>query len=224
MKQTLCDITVLLDRSGSMESIKTDVEGGFNRFVIDQAKAPGECLLTLVQFDTVSIDTVHTAVKIGDVPALVLEPRGGTPLLDALGRTIVVTGERLKAIPEADRPGKVLFLVVTDGQENSSREYTKDRIRQMVEEQENKWKWEFSYLGANVNAFAESGAMGFKAQKVSNFTPDAAGVHGAFAAAGVSARAFRSAPMGASYGYSDEQREEMGSEPAPADSKATPKP
>src|SRR5262249_53284967 len=115
----------------------------------------------LVQFDTV-YEFVHNAIPLRTVPQCTLEPRGNTALLDAVGRAIVETGERLRALPEEERPGLVVFVVVTDGQENSSKEYTKARVREMIEHQQNVYKWQFVYLGANQDAFAEAGGMGIK--------------------------------------------------------------
>ncbi len=112
--------------------------------------------LTLVQFDSVGIDTVLESKPIRDVPALseaTYEPRGGTPLLDALGQTINRTGSALSAIPESVRPDKVVFVIITDGQENASQTFTKEQIQGMIELQEGTYKWNFVYLGANVNSF-----------------------------------------------------------------------
>src|SRR5580765_28629 len=126
-----CEVVVLLDRSGSMSSIKKEMEGGFDQFVKEQRAVPGICVLTLVQFDSQGIDTVHEAKPIADVPALDLAPRGLTPLLDAVGQTITKT----KARWDAKKFSKLLFLVITDGQENASREFKKDQIKKLVEDQ-----------------------------------------------------------------------------------------
>jgi uncharacterized protein YegL len=170
MRNDLTDITVVLDRSGSMASIRKDMEGGLNAFVDKQKTEPGHANFTLVQFDT-QYEFVHRAVPINDVPACTLVPRGGTALLDAVGKAIAETGERLKATPEDQRPGLVVFLVITDGQENSSREFKKHQIKEMIEHQQNAYKWQFTYLGANQDSFAEAGAMGFQSQAVADYAP-----------------------------------------------------
>lgn len=121
MNTNLTDITVVIDRSGSMASCRADAQGGLNTFIKTQASEPGEALLTLVQFDN-QYEIVHRGVPIKDVPKFALVPRGGTALFDALGRAINDTGARLAAMQEADRPGLVMFAIVTDGDENSSRE------------------------------------------------------------------------------------------------------
>ena len=119
MKTDLTDITLVVDRSGSMQDIRSDAEGGVNAFIENQAKEPGEALLTLVQFDT-EFEFLHTGVPIKDVPRYSLVPRGSTALLDAVGRAINETGERISKLAEAERPALVVFVVMTDGLENSS--------------------------------------------------------------------------------------------------------
>lgn len=171
MDMSRTDITLLVDRSGSMETIQSDAEGGVNAFIREQAAAPGQLLLSLVQFDD-EYEFVHKGVPIGSVPHFRLVPRGGTALLDAMGRAIVETGERLASMPESDRPGLVIFVVVTDGQENSSREYTRARIREMVEHQQSVYCWHFTFLGANQDAFTEAEQMGFSPAAAANFAPD----------------------------------------------------
>jgi hypothetical protein len=125
----LTDITVLLDRSGSMESIRNDMVGAMNAFLDAQRALPGRTTFTLATFDT-RYEVVRKAADLADVPPLTaadLVPRGGTALLDSMARCIRETGDRLGAIPEAARPGKVLFAIVTDGEENASREHTRSR-------------------------------------------------------------------------------------------------
>jgi uncharacterized protein YegL len=171
MKSDLTDITLVVDRSGSMEQIRDDAEGGVNTFIADQAKEPGEALLTLVQFDT-EFEFLHKGVPISQVPKYKLVPRGGTALLDAVGRAINETGERLSKMAEQDRPGLVIFVVMTDGEENSSKEFSKAQIKDMIERQQETYKWHFNFLGANQDAFAEAGGMGIQAAGVANFSPD----------------------------------------------------
>jgi len=200
------DITILLDRSGSMASVKSDVEGGFARFLGEQRTLPGECRLSLVQFDSEAIEAVYTAQPIAQAPDLTLVPRGWTPLLDAVGRTIVKTGERLAAEAESQRPGRVLFVIITDGLENASREYTKARVREMVEHQRRAYHWEFLYLGANVDAFAEAGALGISRDFAAAYAPSPAGVAQLFEMVSDKAAAHRA---GASPAFSSRDREEL---------------
>ena len=168
MRSDLTDITLVVDRSGSMSTVQDDAEGGINAFITEQAKEPGEALLTLVQFDT-DYEFVHKGVPIGNVPRYKLVPRGMTALLDAVGRAVNETGERLAAMDEADRPGLVIFVVMTDGLENSSQEFTKVQIKEMIERQQSVYNWHFTFLGANQDAFAEAGAMGIAARGAANY-------------------------------------------------------
>jgi len=159
------DITVVLDRSGSMNSCMDDTIGGFNTFLKEQKEQEGKATLTLVQFDHEYL-VMHDAVDINEVPDLDEEtycPRGMTALLDAVGRRVVETGERLKKLPEKERPGNVVFVVITDGCENSSKEFKLDKIKEMVTKQTEKWNWSFVYLGANQDAWDVGGLYGFSA-------------------------------------------------------------
>ena len=119
MRTDLTDITMVIDRSGSMQSIQSDAQGGINSFIQQQKQEPGETLLTLVQFNT-DYEFVHSGVAVKHVPEFHLKPTGSTALLDAVGRTINEAGTRLAATDEFQRPGLVVFVIVTDGQENSS--------------------------------------------------------------------------------------------------------
>ena len=162
MKSNYTHISIVLDRSGSMSVVASDTIGGFNEFIKAQQKVPGDCTVTLVQFDTQAIETVFDARKIADAPLLTSEtymPRGGTPLYDAVGQTIVTTGEFLKRKPEGERPAKVIFVILTDGLENSSREYDRAKVFEMVRHQREAYQWEFVFIGANQDALAAGEAM-----------------------------------------------------------------
>ena len=174
MRSDLTDITLVVDRSGSMEQVREDAEGGVNSFIAQQAKEPGEALLTLVQFDT-EYEFLHKGVPISQVPKYELVPRGMTALLDAVGRAMNETGERLAKMDEGDRPGLVVFVVMTDGLENSSKEFSKATIKEMIERQQQQYSWHFTFLGANQDAFAEAGGMGIAAAGVANYSLDKVG-------------------------------------------------
>lgn len=169
MKADLTDITLVVDRSGSMDTVREDAEGGINTFMREQAGEPGEALLTLVQFDT-EYEFLHRGVPIRDVPPYKLVPRGMTALLDAVGRAINETGERIAKMEESDRPGLVVFVVMTDGLENSSKEFSKAQIKEMIERQQSQYNWHFTFLAANQDAFAEAGALGIGAGGAANFS------------------------------------------------------
>ena len=163
--KNLTEIICVVDRSGSMAAIKTDAIGGFNQLLEDQKKLKvGRALLTFVQFDH-EYEVVHNGKPIEDVPPLTEAtyiPRGCTALLDAVGKAIQTVGERLSKTPEDQRPAKVLVVILTDGLENASREYTKQSIKAIIDTQRNQYQWEFVYLGANQDAFAEAQSIGIQ--------------------------------------------------------------
>jgi Mg-chelatase subunit ChlD len=203
-------IAVLLDRSGSMEAVKDETISGFNYFLKEQKTVGDNASLTLVQFDSESTDVVHEAKPVRDVPNLngdTYQPRGSTPLLDALGQTINSTGRTLAAIPEMNRPDKVVFVVITDGQENASHKFTKSRVKEMINHQMEKYNWQFIYLGANQDAFAEAGAVGIGVANAANFDP--AYTEMAYACTSLNVARYRRSSRASSLMYSDEQRAEM---------------
>lgn len=175
MRADLTDITLVVDRSGSMEAIRADAEGGVNAFIREQAALPGSALLTLVQFDT-QYEFVHRGVPMAQVGPYRLVPRGNTALLDAMGRAINETGDRLERMKPEDRPGLVVFAVVTDGLENSSQEFTKPKIKEMIQHQQDVYKWHFNFLAANQDAFAEAGELGIARGGAGCWSPDKAGM------------------------------------------------
>lgn len=152
-------IQAIIDRSGSMQSIRSDAEGGFNRFIEDQRKQPGKCHVSLAQFDS-EYQVVYTNRPIEEVPPLEIVPRGTTAMLDAIGRTVVDLGVRLATLPENERPGTVLVGIVTDGLENASQEFTFEAVKQLIQQQEQVYSWTFIYLGADQDAVEQGAKMG----------------------------------------------------------------
>jgi uncharacterized protein YegL len=164
MKNNFASINVIMDRSGSMHNLTNDTIGGFNQFLKDQKAIPGEAILTLCTFST-DYTLVYDCKPLQDVAELTeadYSVGGGTSLLDALGNTILSVGNKLASMPEDDRPSKVIVLVITDGEENSSREFNKKKIKEMVDHQQTTYGWEFLYFGANVDAIKEGNSMGFQ--------------------------------------------------------------
>jgi hypothetical protein len=209
MRSDLTDITLVVDRSGSMQEIQSDAEGGVNAFIEKQADEPGEALLTLVQFDT-EYEFVHSGIPVQQVPKYELQPRGATALLDAVGRAINETGQRLAKMKEQDRPGLVIFVIMTDGLENSSREFTKSKVKEMIKEQQTKYNWHFTFLGADQDAFAEAGGLGIDAVGAAHFTKGK--VFAAYAGTAAKVGRMRKQAMaGATVRneYTDEERDEM---------------
>jgi hypothetical protein len=162
-RSDLTHIYFLLDRSGSMQSIKTDTEGGFAAFVDEQRQAPGDCRVTLAQFDH-EYDVVYSGVPVSDVPPLSLQPRGRTALLDAMGRLVTDAGAELGAMLEDGRPGTVIVAVMTDGLENASSEWTHAAIRSLVEQQTSTYAWQFMYMGADQDAIEVGTRLGVDAR------------------------------------------------------------
>ncbi|WP_323792757.1 vWA domain-containing protein [Nocardioides sp.] len=159
--QTLTHVYFLLDRSGSMQSIKSDTEGGFEAFVTEQREAPGACRVTLAQFDD-HYEEVYVDRPVADVPPLDLRPRSMTALHDAMGRLITDAGARLAALPDDQRPGTVIVAVMTDGLENASKEWTGPAIKALVEQQTRDYGWDFMYMGADQDAIEVGAALGVK--------------------------------------------------------------
>lgn len=177
--QNLTEIICIVDRSGSMAMIADDAIGGFNQFLEDQKKVDvDKCNLTYVQFDS-EYEVIHECKPIQDVPALTNEtfqPRGSTALLDAVGKTIADAGNRFSALSEEKRPGAVVVVILTDGQENSSCEFTREQVKDMIQTQTDVFSWEFIFLGANQDSFTEGSMLGIGAKNIGNFGFSSAGV------------------------------------------------
>jgi hypothetical protein len=184
------EIICITDRSGSMALIQNDAIGGFGEFIRQQREVPGECRVTNVIFDN-TVETQYEAVPLAKVPLpLVLEPRGSTALLDAIGQTLNKQGERIAKESWAE---KVICVIITDGQENSSREFNNARVKEMIEHAQ-KHEWAFVFLAANQDAFATGFSFGIAPTYTSNFTADAVGTRMAYAAAGASVTSLRMTP------------------------------
>lgn len=175
-------LALIVDRSGSMITIASDMNGAIRQLLTDQAKEPGYIKVDITTFDTV-IEHPYVEVRPDDVKQDVIIPRGATALNDAIGTTIANLGERFAALPEDERPGNVIIVVVTDGEENSSREYTTEQVRDLVKRQQDEWSWTFIYLAANVDAFATGGAYGFGDGQTIAYAASSAGVGQSYAAA-----------------------------------------
>ncbi|NUO90880.1 MAG: VWA domain-containing protein [Terrabacter sp.] len=158
----LTHLYFLLDRSGSMQSIKDDTEGGFNAFIEEQRSQSGQCRVTLAQFDD-QYEEVYRDRPVAEVPPLQLAPRGSTALLDSIGRLVGEAGQRLAALPEHERPGVVVVGIMTDGHENASRELTHPQVKAMIERQTKDYGWQFLYMGADQDAIEVGSSIGVAA-------------------------------------------------------------
>jgi uncharacterized protein YegL len=177
MNKNLTEIIFVLDRSGSMSDLTNDTIGGFNSFLEEQRKEVGEAKLTTILFDD-KYEILHDGIdliNVGNLTNKEYYARGMTALFDAVGKTIKTVGERLSKTEESDRPNKVVFVITTDGQENSSKEFTKETIKEMITKQTDKYNWQFLFLGANIDSAREASAIGIKGMYSVKYTASAAG-------------------------------------------------
>ena len=177
MKKDLTELVMILDRSGSMSGLESDTIGGCNGMMAKQREGKGEVLVSTVLFDD-RIEVLYDRVPLDKVPQMTEKEyyvRGCTALLDAVGSAIRHIGNVHKYIREEDRPEKTIFVIITDGLENASREYTYDRVKEMVERQKEKYGWEFLFLGANIDAVRTAGRFGIREDRAANYNSDRVG-------------------------------------------------
>ncbi len=170
----LMEIVFVLDRSASMTGSESDVINGFNRMIQDQLEHEQKALVTTVLFDT-SMYRLHDRVPLEQVSRLTSSdyvPGGFTALLDALGETIKRIKIAHRYARKEDTPTKTLVVVMTDGEENSSRHYSNQKIRDLVKRQEEKYHWEFMFIGADIDAFASASNLGIRAKRAVPFSKD----------------------------------------------------
>ena len=177
------ELVFILDRSGSMSGLESDTIGGFNGMIAQHKGDGGDVLVSTVLFDHEN-EVIHDRVRIADVPELTSKEyytRGCTALLDAMGDGIRHIKNVHKYARPEDRPARTMFIITTDGMENSSTRYTADQVRAMVKKQEKEAGWEFVFLGANIDAVQVAGGLGIRAENAVEFACDAAGVRENFA-------------------------------------------
>lgn len=215
MRDNLTQIALILDRSGSMGSIAGAAVEGVNAFVTEQRKAPGEARFYFVQFDdvyervydgemrTAPLLTLAETAKAGEHR---FQPRGWTALLDAVGATIEDVGKRLTEMPETERPGKVVVVIMTDGMENKSRKFTRGRIAEMIALQRDVYKWQFQFLGANQDAIQEAAKYNIPAANAVSFASSDTGTRSAIGAMAMNVSKYRASGQTAALDYSAEER------------------
>lgn len=194
MKTNLTEIVFVLDRSGSMGGLESDTIGGYNAFLDAQRQATGEAQVTTVLFDD-KYEILHNGLDIKQIKPITSEEyfaRGTTALLDAVGKTINGVGARLSSLDESERPGKIIFVITTDGMENASREFTYEQVQKMITHQQEKYSWEFLFLGANIDAAKEAQDLGINANRAGNYVATGIGTHALYAAVSQSVMQFRS--------------------------------
>ena len=173
----MTELVFILDRSGSMSGLENDTIGGYNGMLKKQRETEGEVLVSTVLFDH-NTEVLHDRVPLDKVPEMTEKDyyvRGCTALLDAVGGAIHHIGNVHKYAREEDRPEKTIFVITTDGMENASRQYSYDRVKQMVERQKEKYGWEFLFLGANIDAIKTAGRFGISADRAANYNSDREG-------------------------------------------------
>jgi uncharacterized protein YegL len=177
MKNDLTELVFILDKSGSMSGLESDTIGGFNAMLQKQKALDGECRITTVLFDN-HYELLHDRLDLRAVSPLTdkdYQVGGTTALLDAIGRTICKLANVQRNTAEEYRAGKVLFVIITDGMENASREFSAEKVKAMIEQEKEKYGWEFIFLGANIDAVETAGHFGIKADRAVDYVADSEG-------------------------------------------------
>lgn len=179
MNPNLTEIVFILDRSGSMAPLKQSTIDGYNKFLKEQKQQPGDALITTVLFNQ-SYRLIHNRTPIQQVSDLTTEdyiPAGMTALYDTVGFMIDSIGEKLAQEAEANRPGAVIFVIITDGEENASREYSGSTVKEMIEHQQSVYSWNFIFLGAGIDAYRMSSAIGISSQNTASYAASLDGMN-----------------------------------------------
>ncbi len=179
MKDNLTELVFILDKSGSMSGLEKDTIGGFNSMLKKQKSETGDANITTVLFDN-DYELLHDRTNIKNVNNITEREYfvgGTTALLDAMGRTINNIGKKIAETNEEEHPGKVIFVIITDGMENSSHEFSANKIKNMVEHQKSKYSWEFIFLGANIDAIKTAADFGIDEDRATNFCADSTGIN-----------------------------------------------
>lgn len=231
MRSDLTDITVLLDRSGSMERCSSDTIGGFNAFIKGQRNAQGSANVTLSQFDHVFED-VYVAKDVKDAPLLTsdtFKPRGSTALYYSICRLIDETGKRLSELKDSDMPGLVIFVIITDGEENFSHsfemsdgvKYSSVEVNHRIELQRDVYKWQFIFIGANQDAIASAKVLGISPKNSLTYGQTPIGTHAVYDSLNLNVSVARGHALKsdltsakASLAWTDEQRKKQDDEVA----------
>jgi len=193
MKKNLTELVFILDRSGSMAGLEKDTIGGFNGMLQKQKEVGGECVVTTVLFDN-RYELLHDRIDIRAVRPITEKEYyvgGCTALLDAIGKTIHKIGNAQKNTAEDFRAEKVMFVIITDGEENASRRFSAETVKEQIERQKSKYGWEFIFLGANIDAVEAAGRFGIDEERAVNYVPDSEGINLNFRAMSDTITSFR---------------------------------
>lgn len=193
MNPNLTEIVYIMDASGSMGIFTDDTIHGYNAFIEEQKRLPGEAYLTTVCFHS-NVDVIHDHVLLRDVAPITHKdyvPMGTTALLDAIGFAIGKIGSRLAETKEEDRPAHVIFVINTDGQENSSKTFDLPRVKEMVEHQQQKYSWQFLFIGVGIDAFESSRSLGISKYNTASYTATTDGISANYVAMSCASKSIR---------------------------------
>ena len=177
MKKNLTELVFILDRSGSMAGLEGDTIGGFNAMIEKQKKEPGEAYVSTILFDNVC-EVLHDRVKLDSIPKMTdrdYTVRGCTALIDAIGGAIKHISNIHKYARPEDVPEHTMFIITTDGMENASRRFSSDEVKKMIEHQKAENRWEFLFIGANIDAVQTAAQFGINHDRAVNYRADSQG-------------------------------------------------
>lgn len=193
-KNDVTELVMILDRSGSMSGLESDTIGGYNGMLEKQKKTPGKVLVSTVLFDD-ETEVLYDRVPLGKMSRMTDREyftRGCTALLDAVGGAVTHINRVQAEMAPEEVPAKTIFVIITDGLENASREYRYAQVRQMIEQRKEKDGWEFIFLGANIDAIKEAGRFGIGADRAVNYNSDSEGTELNYRVLGDAVRMMRS--------------------------------
>lgn len=176
-KNNLTELVFILDRSGSMSGLESDTIGGFNAMIAKQKKEEGEAFVSTILFDNVS-EVLHDRINLKETPKMTAKDytvRGCTALIDAIGGAIKHIGNIHKYARPEDVPAHTMFIITTDGQENASHRFSSDEVKKMIENQKEKYGWEFLFIGANIDAVETAARFGIERNRAVNYNADSKG-------------------------------------------------
>ena len=176
-KKNLTELVFIIDRSGSMASLAADTVGGFNAMIEKQREEEGECFVSTILFSFES-EVLHDRVKLDEVKAMTEReylPYGSTSLIDAIGGAIRHIGNIHKYARPEDLPEHTVFVITTDGEENSSHRYSSAEVKKLISDRKKKYGWEFLFIGANIDAVETAGRFGIAPDRAANYRADAKG-------------------------------------------------
>lgn len=206
MKNNYTHVSILIDRSGSMASIRKSVMSGLEEFINDQKTLDGDCTLSIVAFNhTKEYISSFVDLKTYEFDPNQYQPSGTTALVDSMYEFIKETGQHLAKMSEDERPSKVVFLVITDGEENASKQFTNEQLKELVIEHTDIWKWNFTYIGANQDSFAVSKTLGISTSSTINYNTTINGVSNIFTLTSGKLKGYRSGNSKTLSYTSDEQ-------------------